>query len=162
MKPIPAAAVAFIRDSGSGIEVYLNRRPAHFRYYPGAYVFPGGRADEEDENPRDTARREVMEEIAVEIDPSRLVLLRNIHTSSHAGPVYHMRTFVYVVAEEFQTRINRAEVDDELWISVSEALTGLDLPYQIRAAVFTMSRFTRSEDLLRTLAHGSIDEDFWF
>src|ERR1051325_4540035 len=66
--PIPAAAVAFVRDTEQGIEVYLSRRPSHFRYYPNAFVFPGGRVDDEDSNIRETARREVMEEIGVDID----------------------------------------------------------------------------------------------
>ena len=58
--PIPAAAVAFVRDTDRGIEVYLSRRPLHFRYYPGALVFPGGRVDLEDADIKATARREVL------------------------------------------------------------------------------------------------------
>ena len=60
-EPIPAAAVAFVRDTDLGIEVYLSRRPAHFRYYPGAFVFPGGRLDPGDTDIRATAAREVQE-----------------------------------------------------------------------------------------------------
>ena len=112
-QPIPAAAVAFVRDTERGIEVYLSRRPDHFRYYPGAFVFPGGRAEVEDADLRATARREVNEEIGVDIDPERLVPLRNIHTSAHAGPVYHMLTFAYPVEAEFETRLNSEEVEEE-------------------------------------------------
>src|SRR5205085_7022502 len=103
MKPIPAAAVAFVRDSPDGIETYLSRRPAHFRYYPGTFVFPGGRRDPADADIRATAAREVFEEIGVEIDMQRLVPLRDIHTNPHAGPVYHMLTFAYAVEGEFLT-----------------------------------------------------------
>src|SRR6185295_11961482 len=108
-RPIPAAAVAFVRDTERGIEVYLSRRPMHFRYYPGAFVFPGGRRDVDDADIRATACREVLEEIGVEIDSERLVPLRNIHTSPHAGPVYHMLTFAYAVEAEFRTSLNRSE-----------------------------------------------------
>src|SRR4029078_11382467 len=97
MKPIPAAAVALVRDSAVGIEVYLSRRPAHFRYYPGAFVFPGGRGDLGDVGIRGTAARGVVGEMSVEIDTGRLVPLRDINTSAHAGPVYHMITFAYVI-----------------------------------------------------------------
>src|SRR5258706_3750013 len=100
-EPIPAAAVAFVRDAERGIEVYLSRRPAHFRYYPGAFVFPGGRVDATDTDIRATAQREVLEEIGVAIDPGRLVPLRDIHTSAHAGPGYHMITFAYAIESAF-------------------------------------------------------------
>jgi 8-oxo-dGTP pyrophosphatase MutT (NUDIX family) len=159
-EPIPAAAVAFVRDTESGIAVYLSRRPAHFRYYPGAFVFPGGRLDAEDTDIRATARREVQEEIGIDIDTKLLVLLRNIHTSAHAGPVYHMLTFAYPAEGDFNTRLNPEEVDEEVWMAAGEALAQLDLPYQIRAAVFTIAQFRTVADLIVTLKKGSIDEDY--
>lgn len=162
MKPIPAAAVAFVRDTADGIEVYLSRRPAHFRYYPGAFVFPGGRRDVGDADIRATAAREVYEEIGILIDAARLVPLRDIHTSAHAGPVYHMITFAYVVDDEFMTTPNREEVEEEVWIAARDAVQELDLPYQILAAVHTISQYGSVADLLRALERGSIDEDYWF
>lgn len=161
-EPIPAAAVAFVRDTERGIEVYLSRRPAHFRYYPGAFVFPGGRVDREDADIRATARREVIEEIGVEIDVERLVPLRDINTSAHAGPVYHMLTFAYPAEDEFNTRLNEEEVEEEIWINASEAITSLDLPYQIKAAIKTIAFFANVAELLTALELGSIDEDYWF
>ncbi|MEK6288318.1 MAG: NUDIX domain-containing protein [Acidobacteriota bacterium] len=160
-KPIPAAAVAFVRDTERGIEIYLSRRPAHFRYYPGAFVFPGGRSDPGDTDIKATARREVQEEIGIEIDTQRLVPLRNIHTSAHAGPVYHMLTFAYPAESEFNTSLNPEEVEEEMWIMAREALARFELPYQIRAAVYTIARFASVADLLGALAEGSIDEDYW-
>ena len=161
-EPIPAAAVAFVRDTPRGIEVYLSRRPQHFRYYPGAFVFPGGRLDQTDADIKATACREVKEEIGVDIDPDLLVLLRNINTSPHAGPVYHMQTFAYPVTGAFCTSVNCEEVDEEVWATPREAIERYDLPYQVRAAVYTISRFATVADLIRTLERGSIDEDYWF
>ena len=160
IEPIPAAAVAFVRDTEQGIEVYLSRRPSHFRYYPSAFVFPGGRLDPDDSDIRATARREVQEEIGVEIDTRLLVPLRNIHTSAHAGPVYHMLTFAYPAGLDFNTKLNIEEVEEEMWIGAREALARFELPYQIRAAVFTIAQFSTVADLLGTLARGSIDEDY--
>ncbi len=160
-EPIPAAAVAFVRDSEQGIEVYLSRRPAHFRYYPGAFVFPGGRVDDGDADIRMAACREVREEIGVEIDPARLVLLRDTHTSPHAGPVYHLRTFAYPVEGEMLTQPNPDEVEEETWVTPREALTQLELPYQIRAAVYTISQYRSVAELLAALERGSVNEDYW-
>ena len=86
--------------------------------------------------------------------------MRNIHTSAHAGPVYHMLTFAYPAEAEFHTNLNTEEVDEETWIDAREALTRFELPYQIRAAVFTIAQFRTVADLLGTLADGSIDEDY--
>ena len=159
-EPIPAAAVAFVRDTERGIEVYLSRRPAHFRYYPGAFVFPGGRLDPYDTDIKATARREVREEIGIDIDTQLLVPLRDIHTSAHAGPVYHMLTFAYPADREFNTDLNPEEVDEEIWIAAREAIARFELPYQIRAAVFTIAQFHTVADLLGSLETGSIDEDY--
>lgn len=144
------------------MEVYLSRRPLHFRYYPGAFVFPGGRSDSDDLDLKDTACREVKEEIGIEIDRQRLVPLREINTSPHAGPVYHMLTFAYAVDGEFCTLLNCDEVDEEVWVTPGEALAELDLPYQIRAAIYTISNFSSVADLMGALARGSINEDYWF
>ena len=162
MEPIPAAAVAFVRDSVEGIAVYLNRRPMHFRYYPGAFVFPGGRQDVTDIDIRATAAREVREEIGVEIEVERLVPLRDIHTSAHAGPVYHMITFAYEVASPFVTTLNSQEIEEEIWTTAAHAVRHLYLPYQIQAAVHTISQHASVAELMRALEGGSIDEDYWF
>ncbi len=158
--PIPAAAVAFVRDTERGIEVYLSRRPAHFRYYPGAFVFPGGRKDDEDEDIKITACREVKEEIGIEIAPQGLVLLRDILTNSRAGPVYHMQTFAYQATGKFLTELNLDEVDEEIWITAQEALVKLYIPYQVSAAIYTISRFANVEDLFRALAVGHINDNY--
>lgn len=154
--------MAFVRDTDRGIEVYLSRRPLHFRYYPGAFVFPGGRLDRADADLKATACREVKEEVGVDIDPRNLVLLRDIHTSPHAGPVYHMLTFAYRADSAFTTLINPDEIEEEIWMTASEALSTLDLPYQIRAAVYTISMHSTVEQLLQALAGGSVNEDYWF
>lgn len=156
-----AAAVAFVRDSERGIEVYLSRRPSHFRYYPGALVFPGGRVDSDDPDVRSTACREVNEEIGVEIDPESLVLLRETHTSAHAGPVYHLFIYACRVERELETNVNPGEVEEELWLPAREAVQ-LDLPYQIRAAVRTIAEFPNVVRLVEALSSGSINRNYLF
>ncbi len=162
-KPIPAAAVALVRDTERGIEVYLNKRPAHFRYYPGAFVFPGGRVDEEDGDIRVTACREVREEIGVELNPEGLTLLRDIYTNPKAGPVYHMKTFAYEINSEMPTTLNDEEVDGEIWIEAKEVLNlreTIFTPYQVSAAIYTISRFDNVAKLLEALQHGHINDQY--
>jgi 8-oxo-dGTP pyrophosphatase MutT (NUDIX family) len=49
---VPAATVALLRDAPGGPEVLLTRRPATMAFGPGLHVFPGGRLDAADEDPR--------------------------------------------------------------------------------------------------------------
>jgi 8-oxo-dGTP pyrophosphatase MutT (NUDIX family) len=139
--------------------VYLSRRPAHFRYYPGAFVFPGGRVDDGDSNVRSAACREVKEEIGVDIEPASLVLLRETHTSAHAGPVYHLFIYACHVIGALQTTPNPDEVEQEMWVLSLEA-AGLNLPYQIGAATRTISEFPTVGGLIKALSRGSINTDY--
>lgn len=43
-----AATLILFRESPEGIQVYLQRRPGHLRFAPGAWVFPGGKLDQDD------------------------------------------------------------------------------------------------------------------
>ena len=57
------------------------------------------------------------------------------------------------------TSPNPDEVEAEVWLTAREALGQLDLPYQIMAAVQSISQFETVEDLMRALEHGSFDGD---
>jgi 8-oxo-dGTP pyrophosphatase MutT (NUDIX family) len=148
-----------VRDTERGIEIYFSRRPAHFRYFPGAFVFPGGRAEEYDLDLRETACREVMEEIGVEIAPEALMLLRETYTARHAGPVYHLFIYCCPFQDEMATSPNPEEVEAEMWLTAPEALGQLDLPYQIMVAVQSISEFDTVEALMRALEHGGFGAD---
>ena len=58
MTPIPAATVVLTRPAavGDGLEVLLTRRPASMAFAPDMHVFPGGRIDAADGDPRLLAR----------------------------------------------------------------------------------------------------------
>jgi len=48
--PYPAASVLVVRDTAQGLEVLMIERAKTMRFAPGAFVFPGGKVDTEDEN----------------------------------------------------------------------------------------------------------------
>ena len=54
--PSLAATVVLLRPSRSGLEVLLTRRPASMAFAPDMHVFPGGRVDAGDGDPRLVAR----------------------------------------------------------------------------------------------------------
>ncbi|HMM95593.1 NUDIX domain-containing protein [Phycicoccus sp.] len=47
-EPRPAATVMLVRDTASGVEVYVQRRAATMAFAPSMVVFPGGRVDPAD------------------------------------------------------------------------------------------------------------------
>ena len=54
--PRPAATVVLLRRGRAGLEVLLTRRPASMAFAPDMHVFPGGRVDAGDADPRWSAR----------------------------------------------------------------------------------------------------------
>lgn len=48
--PRPAATLALLRQGPQQLEILLLKRSPRARFIPGAYVFPGGRVDREDES----------------------------------------------------------------------------------------------------------------
>jgi recombination protein RecT len=68
--PRPAATLALLRGTEEGLEVLLLKRGNQTRFIPGAFVFPGGRVDEEDHATdggafRAAALRETFEEAGI-------------------------------------------------------------------------------------------------
>lgn len=46
--PLPAASILLVRDGTTGLEVLMMERAKTMRFAPGAFVFPGGKVDQED------------------------------------------------------------------------------------------------------------------
>ena len=71
----PSAAVAVVARYGElGAEIlFIERATKEGDPWSGQMAFPGGRASDEDENRLDTARRETIEEVAIDLTDSRLI-----------------------------------------------------------------------------------------
>lgn len=78
--PLPAATVVMLRSGSKGLETLLVRRPHTSGFIPGAWVFPGGRVDDDDIRlGRSLARNDVEPEPDSESDqdsPFRVAALR--------------------------------------------------------------------------------------
>jgi 8-oxo-dGTP pyrophosphatase MutT (NUDIX family) len=62
----PAAVLVPLVEREDGYTVLLTQRTAHLEHHAGQISFPGGRAEDEDANPVDTALREAKEEIGLQ------------------------------------------------------------------------------------------------
>lgn len=51
VRPRDAASLILLRGEGRDLELLAGRRPGHFRFMPGVWVFPGGAIDSDDRRP---------------------------------------------------------------------------------------------------------------
>lgn len=64
----PAAVLVPLVVRETGLTVLLTQRTAHLRDHAGQISFPGGRCEEHDESPVETALREAREEVGLDSD----------------------------------------------------------------------------------------------
>ena len=77
-----AAVLIPIVDYSGGQCLLFTRRTAHLRHHSGQVAFPGGRGEEHDRTPEETALRESLEEVGLE--PARVQVigrLDDLHAS---------------------------------------------------------------------------------
>jgi len=117
-----AASVIVLRDSAEGPEVLLVQRTPKAHFMGGAWVFPGGAVDE-GETVEQTARRELVEEAAVELpDDAPLVPFSRWITPAEVKTRFDTWFFVVEAPPGAQPRVDGAECVDFRWIRPQQAL----------------------------------------
>ncbi|WP_413205042.1 CoA pyrophosphatase [Rhodospirillum sp. A1_3_36] len=69
----PASVLVPLIDHGKDVSILLTQRADHLKNHGGQISFPGGRVEEGDAGPEDTALREAAEEIG--IDPTQVEIV---------------------------------------------------------------------------------------
>lgn len=175
--PRPAATVVVLRASTVGRhEVLLVRRNERVAFMAGAFVFPGGRVDEDDhtragEPPRDApsrftdltaarewpyraaAVREVQEEVAVTISPHDLVPFAHWVTPEGEARRYDTRFFVARMPEDQTARHDEAEATELAWLAPEAAIDRcrrgeIMLPPPTWTTLRQLARFATVDDVL--------------
>ena len=128
-----AATVVLVRDGASGVEALLLRRHSDLAFHGGAWVFPGGRIDDEDY--RDgggdddheraalvAACREAQEEAGLALDGSELVPFA--HWTTPIGPPRRFATWFFIASADAAAEIatDGGEITDHRWFSPRDAL----------------------------------------
>ncbi len=135
---IPAATVLLIRDTDDGIETLMLRRNSKIAF-GGMWVFPGGRVDDEENDPDDpfaSARRAAVRETEEE---AGLVLTEDDLASwsywippmqeamKSGGPRRRFSTWFFVArAPEGDVAIDDGEIKEHQWMSAADALAKRD------------------------------------
>lgn len=136
---IPAATVVLVRDGMRGLETLMLKRDSRLAFAGGAWVFPGGRIDDEDfpggvrsddpeamlEAARTAAVREALEEAGLAVDRDALVWFAH-WTPAHASPRRFTTWFFLAPAPEGTVVIDDGEIREHEWIRPADAVARRD------------------------------------
>ncbi|MEA2010525.1 MAG: NUDIX hydrolase [Actinomycetota bacterium] len=125
-----AATVCLVRDGDDGLEVLMARRTPSARFMGGAWVFPGGAVDGEDERSgasgsdrwRAAAVREVAEETGIRLVGHDLVYFANWITPAPLPIRFDTRFFAAVVGRDVEPLVDGDELVDARWMPPSDVL----------------------------------------
>lgn len=129
-----ASTIMLAREQGGELEVLLVRRNKALNFAGGAWVFPGGKIDEEEihesENELEAAKRaavrETKEEANLDIDPKRLIFFRHWTTPANS-PRRFATYFFFADINQGGTEviIDDEEIVAHAWLTPKEALEQL-------------------------------------
>jgi 8-oxo-dGTP pyrophosphatase MutT (NUDIX family) len=116
----PHAAVAIILAETAGeIRVLFIERSANEQdLWSGQIGFPGGRAEKRDAGPKQTAERETLEELGIDLATARF--LGRIHDIVPGGLSIVVSCFVYVVEVPPVVHPDHSEVARAFWFPLRE------------------------------------------
>lgn len=162
-EPAPAATVILLRESAAELEVLLLRRNAALAFHGGAWVFPGGRVDDEDHDgdgdlaaARRAAAREAHEEAGIALAPAELVPFS--HWTTPEGRPRRFATWFFVgVAGSAEVTIDGGEIHDHAWHTPDGALAAhaagdIELPPPTFVTLATLRPYRRVADVLAEAA----------
>jgi 8-oxo-dGTP pyrophosphatase MutT (NUDIX family) len=167
----PAATVVLLRDGPTGCEVLLVQRHERLAFHGGAWVFPGGRIDAEDEarsgsaDPLAAARyaaaREAEEEAGVVVDPHALVLISRWVTPEFL-PKRFDAWFFAGAAPDAAVRVDGHEIRAHQWLTPRAALAQqargeLELPPPTFVTLAQLGEHASAAATLAALGGGRIE-----
>lgn len=120
-----SAVAAILRDGAQGAELFFIQRAEHPNDpWSGHMAFPGGGVEETDASTMEAAKRETMEEVAVDLDRvgEHLGRLDDIQARSGRGFLPMVVTpYVFKLTDAVDPQPNE-EVQEVLWIPVKDLL----------------------------------------
>jgi 8-oxo-dGTP pyrophosphatase MutT (NUDIX family) len=124
----PAASILMMRDGSEGTEFLYLRRNPRLAFHGGAWVFPGGRIDEEDQAAdgaeaaaRRAAVREALEEAGLEVHPDDLTPICHWTTPS-PSPRRFATWFFLATAGDEAVQVDGGEIHEHRWMAPDDAL----------------------------------------
>jgi 8-oxo-dGTP pyrophosphatase MutT (NUDIX family) len=141
--------VIVLRGGAERLEVLLVRRNPDARFMGGAWVFPGGAVDGEEDH-RVAGVREVAEEAGVELpDPAALVLFSRWITPPQVKIRFDTLFFLVAAPGGAEARPDGGETVDAGWYAPQAALdAGIDLVFPTIKTLEALAGFGSAAELL--------------
>ncbi|NIB43728.1 NUDIX hydrolase [Pseudomaricurvus alkylphenolicus] len=143
--PEPAATVILLRNTPAGLEVLLLLRAKAVKFAGGAWVFPGGRIDDDDTDAgvtassldkgddafnraaRRAALRECLEETGIQLDADNLVTYSHWTTpATQYNRRFSTRFLLAELTENQPVTVDDGEIVEFRWLTPAQALTEHD------------------------------------
>lgn len=122
--PVDAAGVVLIKDSPDGIKVLVVKRSESARVMPSFWVFPGGKVESSDNDPRQAAARELMEEAQITFDPESLYPMSRFITPEGLPFRFDTRFYLGVTDDSAVAIPDNSEVTLAEWRSPQAMIDG--------------------------------------
>lgn len=114
----PAAVALILRENGSGLELFFIERARHpDDPWSGNIGLPGGRMDRRDSDLRQTAERETLEEVGIDLQTARY--LGRLSDVVGANLPVRVSCFVYALTQEVEPVLSH-EVHEAFWFGLAE------------------------------------------
>jgi 8-oxo-dGTP pyrophosphatase MutT (NUDIX family) len=142
-----------LRGGAQRLEVLLCRRTPKARFMGGAWVFPGGAVDA-DEDHRAAAVREVQEETGIVLrDPAALVPFARWITPPEVTIRFDTYFFLAVAPDDAEVQIDGQEIVDARWFEPGRALQGSEageilMVFPTIKNLENLARFDNADELL--------------
>jgi 8-oxo-dGTP pyrophosphatase MutT (NUDIX family) len=122
MMPQPDAAVAIVRVRMAAESVLLIRRSERDDDpWSGHWALPGGRCDPEDQDPLQTALRELEEECGIRLSREQMeASLPHLWARRKAPPYLLVAPFLFAVGRELPTVLDAREAAGSLWVPLRD------------------------------------------
>jgi 8-oxo-dGTP pyrophosphatase MutT (NUDIX family) len=148
-EPRQAATVIVLRGGGETLEVLLVRRNPEARFMGGAWVFPGGAVDG-DEDHRVAGVREVAEEAGIELpDPAALVLFSRWITPPQVRIRFDTLFFLVAAPDGAEPRPDGGETVEARWYEPRAALgDDIELVFPTIKTLEALTGFGSADELL--------------
>jgi 8-oxo-dGTP pyrophosphatase MutT (NUDIX family) len=148
-EPRQAATVIVLRGGAERLELLLVKRNPAARFMGGAWVFPGGAVDG-DEDHRVAGVREVAEEAGVELpDPEKLVLFSRWITPPQVKIRFDTLFFLVAAPGDAEPRADGGETVDARWYEPQAALDdGIELVFPTVKTLEALAGFGSADELL--------------
>ena len=129
LKFLEASVLIPVLTFKEDLEILLTKRSINLRNHPGQIAFPGGKKEECDSNPMETALREAEEEIGLKT--SHVEVISSLPTHKTATG-FTIKPYIGLVRKPFKKTLQWDEVDEVFTIPFSHILNRKNFSIQTR------------------------------